>query len=83
MGQPRLLPQKVEDLIGEQLRAMYGDILGEPLPDRFLDLLERLETNRVLVFGVPDRQKKCDASIYSPKERDLFSRFVRQKLRSG
>ena len=83
MGQPRLLPQKVEDLIGEQLRAMYGDILGEPLPDRFLDLLERLETDRVLVFGVPDRQKKCDASINSPKERDLFSRFVRQKLRAG
>jgi hypothetical protein len=61
---------------------MYGDVLGEPLPDRFLDLLERMETDRVLVFRVPDRQKKFDISI-SPKEQDSFSRAVRQKLKAG
>jgi hypothetical protein len=62
---------------------MYGDVLGEPLPDRFLDLLERLETDRVLVFRVPDHQKKRDASINGPKEQDSFSRVVRHKLKAG
>jgi hypothetical protein len=83
MGRPRLLPQKVEDQIGEQLRAMYDGVLGEPLPDRFLDLLERLETDRVLVFRLPDRQKRHDASIYGQKEQDLFGRVVCHRLKAS
>ena len=29
--------------IGLQLRAVYGDAVREPVPDRFLELLEKLD----------------------------------------
>ena len=29
--------------LGDQLRAMYDDLVSQPVPDRFKDLLERLE----------------------------------------
>ena len=29
--------------IGDQLRAMYDDLVQQPVPDRFRDLLEQLE----------------------------------------
>ena len=37
------LDQKPLDAIGRALRAHYDDLLQEPLPRRFLDLLERLD----------------------------------------
>ena len=39
---------KLDDLtasqIGKRLRAQFDEVLHEPVPDRFLDLLNRLET---------------------------------------
>ena len=32
----------VQDLIGEQLRAVYDDLKDEPVPDHLLDLLKQL-----------------------------------------
>jgi hypothetical protein len=32
----------VRDKLGEQLRAMYGKLEEEPLPDRLLDLVRQL-----------------------------------------
>ena len=32
--------------IGRQLRAVYDEIANEPVPDRFLKLLEQLERQR-------------------------------------
>ena len=29
--------------IGDQLRAMYDELMQQPVPDRFKDLLEKLE----------------------------------------
>ena len=29
--------------LGDQLRAMYDELVSQPVPDRFKDLLERLE----------------------------------------
>ncbi|MBM6592577.1 NepR family anti-sigma factor [Microvirga pudoricolor] len=29
--------------IGDQLRAMYDDLMQQPVPDRFKDLLDQLE----------------------------------------
>jgi hypothetical protein len=29
--------------IGDQLRAMYDDLMQQPVPDRFTDLLDQLE----------------------------------------
>jgi hypothetical protein len=31
--------------IGDQLRAMYDDLMEQPVPDRFRDLLAKLEQN--------------------------------------
>ncbi|MGL4812776.1 MAG: NepR family anti-sigma factor [Beijerinckiaceae bacterium] len=31
-----------QDLIGNQLRKVYADMVAEPLPDRFADLLSQL-----------------------------------------
>ena len=33
----------VRDKLGEQLRAMYGKLEQEPLPDRLLSLAQRLD----------------------------------------
>ena len=35
---------EVSDQIGRQLRTVYNDILAQPVPDRFLDLLKDLDT---------------------------------------
>jgi Anti-sigma factor NepR len=41
----RLTPAKpeVSDLIGQRLRNYYEEVANEPVPDRFLDLLNQLE----------------------------------------
>jgi hypothetical protein len=36
------LPQHVQGALGKQLRKAYGDLLAEPLPEKFTDLLRRL-----------------------------------------
>jgi len=36
----------VRDKLGEQLRAMYGQLEEEPLPDRLLALVRRLDEPR-------------------------------------
>ncbi len=37
------LEPELQDHIGMQLRAVYNEILSEPVPERFLKLLEELE----------------------------------------
>ena len=37
------LSQDVQRRIGLQLRAMYADVVNEGIPDRFADLLRRLD----------------------------------------
>jgi hypothetical protein len=39
---PALLPQ-LQDHIGRQLRAVYDDVLQQPVPDRFRELMEKLD----------------------------------------
>jgi hypothetical protein len=36
------LPTEARARIGERLRALYGRVLDEPVPDRFGDLLDQL-----------------------------------------
>ena len=33
----------IQGKIGQQLRAMYDDVVNQGVPDRFVDLLNRLE----------------------------------------
>ena len=37
------LDRGVQDHIGSKLRAMYDDLRGQPVPDRFLELLGNLD----------------------------------------
>jgi Anti-sigma factor NepR len=37
------LDRTIQTRIGDQLRAMYDDLVQQPVPDRFADLLARLE----------------------------------------
>ena len=34
---------QIQDLIGRRLKAYYDDVVNEPVPDRFVELLNRLE----------------------------------------
>jgi hypothetical protein len=37
------LGSEIQSKIGEQLRAMYDDVVSQGVPDRFADLLKRLD----------------------------------------
>ena len=37
------LNAEIQSRIGHQLRAMYDDVVGQGVPDRFVDLLDRLD----------------------------------------
>ena len=40
---PRTAQVDVQAYIGRQLRAVYDDVAKQPVPDRFLDLMKKLE----------------------------------------
>jgi hypothetical protein len=40
-------PNEIGGQIGAQLRSLYDDVLNQPVPDRFLELLKRLETDTI------------------------------------
>ena len=40
---PAKLGREVQARLGQQLRAMYDDVVNQGVPDRFADLLNRLE----------------------------------------
>ncbi len=49
---------EISDQIGRQLRSVYNDILAQPVPDRFLDLLKNLDsTDTSLSTGSSVQQK--------------------------
>ena len=37
------LDRAIQERIGDRLRAMYDDLIQQPVTDRFVDLLSRLE----------------------------------------
>lgn len=41
-GEPSL-NRAIQSRIGDHLRAMYDDLMQQPVPDRFAELLSRLE----------------------------------------
>jgi hypothetical protein len=45
LGKPGKLGREVQARLGQQLRAMYDDAVSQGVPDRFADLLNRLEGN--------------------------------------
>jgi hypothetical protein len=37
------LGRQIQDRIGQQLRAMYNDVMAQGIPDRFTELLKKLD----------------------------------------
>ena len=50
-SKPAKLSREVQARLGQQLRSMYDDVVNQGVPDRFTDLL-----NRINVTGNKDRQ---------------------------
>jgi hypothetical protein len=44
-AKPAKLGRDVQARLGQQLRAMYDDVVSQGVPDRFTDLLNRIDTN--------------------------------------
>ena len=44
-GERKAVPLEAaaQDRIGEKLREVYSDVMNEPVPDRFLELLNKLD----------------------------------------
>lgn len=40
-------PNKMGEQIGAQLRTLYNDMLEQPVPERFLELLNKLESDTI------------------------------------
>ena len=40
------LGRDVQSKIGQQLRAMYDDVVSEGVPDRFTEMLQRLDEHK-------------------------------------
>ena len=50
-SKPAKLGREVQARLGQQLRAMYDDVVNQGVPDRFADLISRIDGN-----GNKDRQ---------------------------
>ncbi len=44
-AKPAKLGREVRARLGQQLRAMYDDVVNQGVPDRFTELLNRLDGN--------------------------------------
>lgn len=38
----RSIVRSIDQHIGQELRALYNEVLAEPIPDRFLNLIDQL-----------------------------------------
>jgi hypothetical protein len=43
-GKPAKLGREVQARLGQQLRAMYDEVVNQGVPDRFADLINRLDS---------------------------------------
>ncbi|GEM_PF-1880487 len=55
--------QEIAEQIGLRLRGIYNDVLMQPIPDRFLDLLRQLEAG-----GEPKPQTAAASKVTTPKK---------------
>jgi hypothetical protein len=45
VGKPPRLSREVQARLGQQLRAMYDEIVNQGVPTRFVELLNRIDRN--------------------------------------
>jgi anti-sigma factor NepR-like protein len=44
-GKPARLSREMQARLGQQLRAMYDEVVNQGVPDRFFELLNRIDRN--------------------------------------
>ena len=55
----KILNREIQAKIGQQLRAVYNDVVDQGVPDRFTDLLRRLDDGmKVPEVGEPQTNKE-------------------------
>jgi hypothetical protein len=55
----KILNREIQAKIGQQLRAVYNDVVDQGVPDRFTDLLRRLDDGmKVPDMGDPQTNKE-------------------------
>ena len=70
---------EIAEKIGRELQALYDEVLREPLPDRFYELLDRLETRKTSV-----ETRSETASKHAPSAvRATPTRLARTPVRRG
>jgi hypothetical protein len=77
---------KVAADIGAQLRLMYDNVLREPLPSKFSELMERLEAGTIVPLPVVKRSTERAASLGTtglPKAVNDYDQRVRRRARMG
>jgi hypothetical protein len=47
------LPRDAQLKIGERLKALYNDVVNQPVPDRFKDLLAQLDKSSAMNTASP------------------------------
>ena len=50
----------VGEYIGRELRELYDDVLAQPVPDRFLALLNKLDAGAISAAQATDRRGEMD-----------------------
>lgn len=45
-AKPAKLGREVQARLGQQLRAMYDDVVNQGVPDRFAELINRIDGNK-------------------------------------
>ena len=72
--------------IGAQLRFMYDNVLREPLPNKFSELMERLEAGTIVPLPVVERSTERAVSLGTtglPKAVNDYDQRVRLRARMG
>jgi hypothetical protein len=65
-GKPGGLNPEIQSRIGHQLRAMYDDVVRQGVPDRFADLIRKLDTPE----GAKSQTDAADDQIAKKDGRD-------------
>jgi len=55
------LPPDVQSKIGEKLKALYDDVVRQPVPDRFRDLLSQLDAAHLGAAAEVSKTLKAEA----------------------
>lgn len=50
-----VVDRRVQSHIGDKLRTMYDTLLGQPIPDRFITLLDQLEQSHSILTREQDK----------------------------